>query len=134
MHDDTPHRLSAELDQLSPAQRRAVTEALQHSQDSGWPASETATSLLIAYAAGRIDARGYAREILVSLGAAPQASASRRPRRLEVDPTLPESAPASVGSLPHTVEARRISREEAVQAYVSGRIPVAEFLRIARGA
>ena len=34
---------------------------------------------------------------------------------------------------PAAAEARQVRREDAVQAYVTGEIPVSEFLRIARG-
>lgn len=133
-HQHLPDHLSAELDRLSPSQRRAVTEALRHSHDTGRPASDEAALLLIAYAAGRIDAREYARQILVSLGAAPAAPLAPEPEWSE--PSAPTTrSSASVEALPKTAEpGRTFSREEAVQAYVSGHIPVEEFLRIARGA
>lgn len=147
--------LSAELFGV---RRRAVISALQHSAESGWPASPVGEQLLVAYALGHIDAQEYAVQVIISLdldrtAAAPAAQAPLlSPGELAA---VPDAAPLTASSdwlygplgeigtpepvippepvaTPSTV-VQRLSREDAVQAYVSGQIPVEEFLRIARG-
>jgi len=117
-----------QLARLPGARRDAVTAALRHSQDTGWPASQEAVSLLVAYALGEITSGDYAAGILRSLGAASEigrpAPPASEPVRAPAGPTTPTS---------EAVRARTMSREEAVQAYVTGQIPVGEFLRLARG-
>lgn len=102
------------LDQLSEAKRTAVANALKRSSDEGRPASEEAVRLLVAYAQGQITSREYAEGIL---------------REGRGEPAAVRPPPAS-GAVRAPI---RIEREDAVQAYVSGRISVEEFLQITRG-
>lgn len=106
--------------------RDVVVESLRQSEAEGREVGEHDVRLLVAYAGGEITAREYAREIAGSLGIAQPGPAPRR-RALSVaqPPPAPELADAQ--------ERRQVRREDAVQAYVTGAIPVAEFLRIARG-
>jgi hypothetical protein len=119
---------STQLDRLDEVRRDAVVAALRRSASIGWPASGDAVELLVAYALGEISSNGYALGILRSWGVPPpggEAEPDPVPARPEPDPQLdvepaPEAPPA------------RTRREEAVHAYVTGRIDVGEFLRIAR--
>lgn len=145
------------LDGLVGARRDAVISALRHSARSGWPPSAQAVRTLVDYAQGLITAQEYAVQILVDLGMAdsaavpesvgdvaaappavptddPLAGYDYRPAAAPLDPGPLRPAPAVAAAPPPAVAEPRITREEAVQAYVSGRIPVEEFLRIARGA
>jgi hypothetical protein len=110
---DPATQWSAELGRLDARRRDAVVAALRHSAATGWPAGRAAVELLVAYAIGEITPRAYATGILQTLGIH--------------DHTIDEpSAPApSVRPV--------VSREDAVHAYVTGQIPVGEFLRLARG-
>lgn len=113
--------------------REAVIAALRHSADTGWPASGDAVGLLVSYALSEITAREYAERILPQLStyvAVPDGVPG--PSSSVADPVEPlRETPPPAGSDPVTVGS--ITREDAVQAYVTGRIPVGEFLRIARG-
>ncbi len=127
-HQDPAKQWSGHLARLDGARRDAVIAALRHSAETGWPASGEAVALLAAYATGEISARDYADGILASLGApdhawvdVPRASASAY---VAADV---EEAPAEMAPAVPTVR-----REDAVQAYVDGLIPVDEFLRLAR--
>lgn len=99
--------------------REVVAESVRRSAAEGRAVSEDEVRLLVSYAAGDISAREYARRIASSLGISGPAAAPRR-----------RSAAAPVP--PAAAQERRVRREDAVQAYVTGEIPVAEFLRIAR--
>jgi len=145
---DPAEQWSDLLSSLSGRRREAVVAALRSSAEQGWPADREAVRLLVAYANGEIDAQDYAVGIVVSLGGhehlvQPQSPPVERPWAEQlaeqawaapqdvVAPPAPPVRPAPpAGSLtPDT----RMTREEAVAAYVSGRIPVEEFLRITRG-
>ncbi|MEV7398437.1 hypothetical protein [Aeromicrobium sp. NPDC092404] len=149
---DPAQQWSDLLSSLSGKRREAVVAALRSSQEQGWPADREAVRLLVAYANGEIDAQDYAVGIVVSLGghegvpqpaAPPQRAAEQwetqsaqtrpewSPQPVEPERTAPE-APAPIMSLVPEPQPR-MTREEAVAAYVSGRISVEEFLRITRG-
>lgn len=128
---------------LTGRRREAVVAALRSSAQQGWPADREAVRLLVAYANGEIDAQDYAVGIVMSLRAhegvvqptAPQPPVEQRPPRPEHQWSqrpdqylaVPQQPVASIAPDPRT------TREEAVAAYVAGRIPVEEFLRITRG-
>ena len=146
------------LDGVVGARRDAVVDALRHSADSGCPATDDGVRLLVAYAEGEISAQDYAVNMLVSLGlnrpAEPQPAPPAGPQPEPVlEPALvraasrssdepspvpvaeaptPTPMPAST-SEPEPAPAPRMTREEAVDAYVAGRIAIEDFLRIARG-
>ena len=137
---DPAEQWSDLLSSLPARRREAVVAALRSSAQQGWPADHEAVRLLVAYANGEIDAQDYAVGIVVSLGGheglveqqAPQpVEPESAPRFTEQQWTAtqqPTAAPvASIAPQP------AMTREEAVAAYVSGRIPVEEFLRITRG-
>lgn len=141
---DPAEQWSDLLSSLTPRRRDAVVAALRSSAQQGWPADQEAVRLLVAYANGEIDAQDYAVGIVVSLGGheglvqqrAPQpAEPEWSPRLVEEQwtapqqPIAPQPPAAPVTSIAPQVS---MSREEAVAAYVSGRIPVEEFLRITR--
>ena len=120
------------LSGLSGWRRDAVVAALRSSAQQGWPADREAVRLLVAYANGEIDAQDYAVGIVVSLGGHEdmvQPLTRHVPQRPVERPWAQPLEPAAVSMAPEP----RMSREEAVAAYVSGRIPVEEFLRITRG-
>jgi hypothetical protein len=136
--DDPAERWAHLLGGLEGARRESVISALRHSAASGWPATEDGVRLLVAYAQGEIDAQDYAVQILVALHL-------DRPSRLEPDPEPgPELEPAlrrvevdwPGESTPEPsrppAPANDMTHDEAVEAYVTGRIPVEEFLRVAR--
>lgn len=106
------------LDQLSGSRRTAVANALRRSSEEGWPPSEEAVQLLVAYAQGQITSRDYARGIL-------------REERGESATPEPDRVPTPAAPTPSAPP--QIKREDAVQAYVSGLISVEEFLQITRG-
>ena len=138
---DPAQQWSDLLSGLTGRRRQAVVEALRSSAQQGWPADREAVRLLVAYANGEIDAQDYAVGIVMSLGGhegvvhptAPRPSrpehqwAERPDQHLAVAQPAPPQPVASMAPKP------TMSREEAVAAYVSGRIPVEEFLRITRG-
>jgi hypothetical protein len=110
---------SEQLARLDDPRRDAVASALRRSASAGRPASLEGVELLVGYALGEITAQQYAAGIVRSWqGAAPTPAPAPRPERA---PDPPEQPTALVG------------RDEAVQAYVAGRIDVGEFLRITRG-
>ena len=149
---DPTHQWSDLLSSLSGKRREAVVAALRSSQEQGWPADREAVRLLVAYANGEIDAQDYAVGIVMSLGGheglvqapatAPRPATQAEPTRPEwtARPAEPEwtaqqpqpQAPAAAPVM-SLVPDPPMTREEAVAAYVSGRIPVEEFLRITRG-
>lgn len=112
------------LASLHGRRREAVVEALRSSAEKGWPADAEGVRLLVAYTQGEIDAQDYAVGVLVSLGAVPQPiqPAPTEPLLTSVASIAPRPGPASV-----------LNREDAAAAYVAGKIPVEEFLRITRG-
>ena len=137
---DPAEQWSDLLSGLTGHRREAVVAALRSSAQQGWPADREAVRLLVAYANGEIDAQDYAIGIVVSLGGheglvqppAPQpVEPEWAPRFVEQRWTAPEQPMAPVASI---TPQPTMSRDEAVAAYVSGRIPVEEFLRITRGA
>ena len=132
------------LASLTRRRREAVVAALRSSAQQGWPADREAVRLLVAYANGEIDAQDYAVGIVMSLGGHESVVQQRAPQppieqpgaprpehqwsqRPDQHLAVPQQQVASIA--PDT----RITREEAVAAYVAGRIPVEEFLRITRG-
>jgi hypothetical protein len=148
-HDDPAHRWAHLLDGLHGRQREAVLEALRSSAQQGFPATADGVRLLVAYALGKISARQYSARMLDSLGlvpAPPEVSVTSsnydplpdfgtwrtdesRPGSWQ-EPQRPASSPAPAPMSAMT--ARVPSREETVQAFLSGRIPVEEFLRLSR--
>lgn len=144
--DDPAHRWANLLEGLHGRRRGSVEAALRASVEQGHPASSEGVRLLVSYALGQISARQYAADMLDSLGfmAAPT-------RTTSVAEELPELAtwrpaerrrstwqePQRVQSAAHQVPrsallSRVPSREETIRAYMSGRIPVEEFLRRSR--
>ena len=130
---------------LTDRRREAVVAALRSSAQQGWPADREAVRLLVAYANGQIDAQDYAVGIVISLGGHEGLVQPRnQPLRAEpqwAPPPLepqwsapqPPPAPPVAPVLSIAPEPPTMSRDEAVAAYVAGRIPVEEFLRITRG-
>lgn len=132
-HPDPAAQWSGHLTRLDDVRRDAVVMALRHSASTGWPASETGVELLVAYALGEITAGQYASGLLRSWGIGP---AGEAPRPSPEPSPVPAPEPAGDADPGRTdiVAARpgRRRREEVVQAYVTGQIDVAEFLRLAR--
>ncbi len=141
---DPAEQWSDLLSSLTGQRREAVVAALRSSAQQGWPADREAVRLLVAYANGQIDAQDYAVGIVISLGGheglveprvqqlrpEPQGS----PPPLEPHRSTPEPAPAQpIAPVLSIAPEPAMSRDEAVAAYVAGRIPVEEFLRITRG-
>ena len=127
---DPSEQWSDLLTSLTGRRREAVVAALRSSAQQGWPANREAVRLLVAYANGEIDAQDYAVGIVISLGGHEAMARPRSPQSaVEQQWTAPQPAPPPVASAPEQM----VTREEAVAAYVSGRIPVEEFLRITRG-
>ncbi|MDX6277392.1 MAG: hypothetical protein QOJ72_1520 [Nocardioidaceae bacterium] len=146
---DPAQRWAQLLEGLHGRRREAVLEALRASDEQGFPATAEGVRILVAYALGKISARQYAARILDSLGLVPPPpershptstfdplpdlgtwrTDERRPRTWqEPERSAPKPEPA-----PWTpVSSRAASREEAVHAFLSGRIPVEEFLRLSR--
>jgi hypothetical protein len=128
------------LSTLTGRRRDAVVEALRSSAQQGWPAGREAVRLLVAYANGEIDAQDYAVGIVISLGGH-EGLVQQQPPLRAVEQQLaapqrpaPSMSPAPAAPVLTSIAPEpRVSREEAVAAYVSGRIPVEEFLRITRG-
>lgn len=138
--NDPSEQWSDLLSSLTGRRREAVLAALRSSAQQGWPADREAVRLLVAYANGEIDAQDYAVGIVMSLGG--HENLVQQPARQPVEPewaprfaeqswTPPQqpAAPPVASIAPQST----MSRDEAVAAYVSGRIPVEEFLRITRG-
>jgi hypothetical protein len=121
-HPDPTEQWPEHLARLDEDRRRAVEGALRRSAAEGRPASQDAVELLVAYALGEITSRQYAMGILRSWSIVRPDPAPEQapPPPLSPDPSDAPDRPA------------RMSREEAVQAYVTGQIDVAEFLRLAR--
>lgn len=128
-HHDPAETWSRQLDRLAGVRRDAVVAALRHSAETGWPASQDAVELLVRYALGEISARDYAAGIVGTLGIVTDRDAARdaEPVRAAGEP------PPTHTRAPEAAPRPTVSREDAVQAYVTGQIPVGEFLRIARG-
>ncbi|KAA1395321.1 hypothetical protein [Aeromicrobium ginsengisoli] len=148
---DPAQQWSDLLSSLTGQRREAVVAALRSSAEQGWPADREAVRLLVAYANGEIDAQDYAVGIVVSLGGHENAVQPQSPPPFErpwaqqlaeqswaapqqaaPQPAAP-AAPAPAPPVASLTPENRLTREEAVAAYVSGRIPVEEFLRITRG-
>ena len=138
---DPAEQWSDLLSSLTGRRREAVVAALRSSAQQGWPADREAVRLLVAYANGEIDAQDYAVGIVVSMGGhesiaqAPRPAAEQRALRPEHQWSQRPDEHLAVAQHPVASIAppSTMSRDEAVTAYVSGRIPVEEFLRITRG-
>jgi hypothetical protein len=133
---DPAEQWSDLLSSLPGRRREAVVAALRSSAQQGWPADHEAVRLLVAYAHGEIDAQDYAVGIVVSLGGHEGLVQQQAPQPVEPEwsPRFTEqrwTAPQQPS--PPVAPQSMMTREEAVAAYVSGRIPVEEFLRITRG-
>lgn len=137
--DDPAHRWAELLHELYGRRRDAVVEALRASVRQGYPASAEGVRLLVAYALGKISARQYSARILDSLGLVPPPPEPRKTSS-NFDP-LPDLATwrtderrarRSLEPVRTPAAPRPPSREETVQAFLSGRIPVEEFLRLSR--
>lgn len=119
--------------------REAVVAALRSSAEQGWPADAEGVRLLVAYAQGDIDAQDYAVGIVVSLGGdealieAEPAPAVPRPAPLTAAPYDDQGLASVPAPADPVTSAPAVGRDEAVAAYVSGRISVEEFLRVTRG-
>ena len=138
--DDPGLRLSALLEGLFGRRRDAVSAALRHSAESGYPASTEGVRLLVAYAQGHISSRQYAVRILAALSWATSAAVPSAPvpsAQLRVEP-MADLLPSSDWLEPRRalvappLASKKTRREEAVHAYMTGRIPVEEFLRLSR--
>jgi hypothetical protein len=160
--DDPAHRWSALLEGLFGHRREMVIKALRNSVASGYPANAEGVRILVAYAKGQISARQYVAQTLEALGFVPQAYTPTPARQPEPwrqpvrhpdpwtdersAPRAPQAAPALLdfhesriarepdryGSNTIT-HSRQLNREQAVQAYVTGQIPVEEFIRLSGG-
>jgi hypothetical protein len=147
--DDPAHRWADLLQELYGRRREAVVEALRASVQQGYPASAEGVRLLVAYSLGKISARQYSARMLDSLGLVPVApEPSRTSSNFDPLPDLatwrtddrrpstwqePQRMPAAAAPAPWSpVTSRAPSREETVRAFLSGRIPVEEFLRLSR--
>lgn len=146
---DPAQRWAHLLDGLDGRRRESVVEALQASEEQGFPATAEGVSILVAYAQGKISARQYAARMLDSLGLIPRPpepthpsstfdplpdlatwrTDERRPSTWQ-EPERPAPKPEPDPWTPTT--SRAPSREETVHAFLSGRIPVEEFLRLSR--
>jgi antitoxin VbhA-like protein len=146
---DPGQRWAHLLDELHGLRRQAVVDALRASEEQGFPATAEGVSILVAYALGKISARQYAARMLDSLGLVPPPpepshppstfdplpdlgtwrTDERRPSTWQ-EPERPASTPQPAPWTPAT--SRVPSREETVRAFLSGRIPVEEFLRLSR--
>ncbi|MCW2752346.1 MAG: hypothetical protein JWR83_3456 [Aeromicrobium sp.] len=151
-YDDPAHRWADLLEGLYGRRRDAVLEALRASVEQGYPASAEGVKLLVAYALGKISARQYSARILDSLGLVPAPpepvhtpESSRTSSNFDPLPDLATwrtderrpstwQEPQRTASTPHPApwSPRPPSREETVHAFLSGRIPVEEFLRLSR--
>ena len=155
--DDPAHRWSALLSGLIGRRRDAVITALRNSVESGFPANADGVRTLVAYAEGQISARQYVAQILESLGFVPAAyvPSPRAPEPWhDARDADPWRAPARTQdpwqdvlsasySPPPTRTGRPIGttmtqhgptgRQQVVQDYVNGLIPVEEFLRLTHG-
>jgi len=132
-HSDPAVQWAGQLARLDELRHQAVVAALRHSDATGWPASGEAVALLVSYALGEITARDYATGILHSLGVT-----NRDLAVLDVPPPsrsayVVSDVDAPVDPATRRAPQRATSREDAVHAYVTGQIPVGEFLRLARG-
>lgn len=155
--NDPAQRWSAQLEGIHGRRREAIIKALRNSIDSGYPANDESVRILVSYAQGQISARQYVAQIMESLGFIPSAysPAARQPdawRQPEPwrEPSRPRqrsvSSPALLdfnesriearaperGTSTTITQSRRTTRQEAVQAYVNGQIPMEEFLRLSR--
>ncbi len=149
--NDPAQRWAAQLDGIYGRRREAIIRALRDSEDSGYPANAESVRILVAYAQGQISARQYVAQIMESLGFIPSAYSppARQPeswRQPEPwrEPTrrptpavglldFNESRIAREPERSTTItQSRRTTRQEAVQAYVNGQIPMEEFLRLSR--
>lgn len=160
-YDESAQRWAPLLHGLHGRRRESVVEALRASVDQGYPASAEGVRTLVAYAQGQISARQYAARMLELLQFIPTPSvqtpapapvwapAPVQPRydteslpdlatwRREEYRRNPWQGPSRAPSVttpmtPATPASRRSSREETVSAYINGRIPVEEFLRLSR--
>lgn len=141
---DPAEQWSDLLASLTGRRREAVVAALRSSAQQGWPADREAVRLLVAYANGQIDAQDYAVGIVIALGGH-EGLVQHRNQPLPAEPqwvppplephwSAPQQPPVpSVAPVLSIAPEPTISRDEAVAAYVAGRIPVEEFLRITRG-
>lgn len=131
---DPAQQWSSLLAPLTGRRLEAVVAALRSSAEQGWPADAEGVRLLVAYAQGEIDAQDYAVGIVISLGG-DAALAQAQPAPAALYAGGPEPASDAAPAQPSTAQApaATVDREEAVAAYVSGRISVEEFLRITRG-
>jgi|GEM_PF-4466812 len=102
---------------LSPKSWGAVAETLRHHAAHGGVDTAETVGLLVAYAAGRIDARAYA-------------SGSLRLLQLEHRDTWVNQGDPFRVDPPAQQRVTSVPREHAVQAYVDGRIPLEEFLKV----
>lgn len=102
--------------------------ALRRSASTGWPASRDGVELLVAYALGEITSQQYVAGILRSWGV----TLRTRVSGAALPPAVPEPPPEPAPEVVPEPSPARMPREEAVHAYVTGRIDVGEFLRIAR--
>lgn len=157
--NDPAERWSAQLEGIHGRRREAIIRALRDSDDSGYPANAESVRILVSYAQGQISARQYVAQIMESLGFIPSAYApparqpeswrqpepwrepTPRPDRWAHDRPAPaaglldfnESRMAREPQRSTTItQSRRTTRQEAVQAYVKGQIPMEEFLRLSR--
>lgn len=147
-YDDPAQRWADLLHELYGRRRDAVVEALRASVQQGYPASADGVRLLVAYALGKISARQYSARMLDSLGLVPAPPEPERTssnfgpfpdlatwRTDERRPSTwqePQRMPAAATPAPWSPTTQPQSREETVRAFLSGRIPVEEFLRLSR--
>ena len=90
--------------------------------------SASRTAIRTLPALDEITARQYAQGVLPAVGFV---DAPEMPVAASPSPSLSGGSVETTPE-PGDLDARQVRREDAVQAYVTGAIPVAEFLRIAR--
>lgn len=150
--EDPAVRWASLLQGVSGRRREALIGALRRSIESGYPANAEGVRILVSYAQGQISARQYSAQILESLGFIPPAhtpapvvrAPEPQPERVVRWPE-PRSdallefrdsrrAALTVGGRWESDAVERVdtSCRQAVQAFVTGQIPVEEFLRISR--
>jgi hypothetical protein len=131
MHD-SPGTADSPLSLLDARRRAAVEQALATSTAEGHHVSPRAVQLLVDYARGEITASQYAAGIVDEISEY-ESVAEPSVTPVGIAPAPTEPAPDEPDEPAEPAEGSdEITRENAVDAFVSGQISVEEFLRIAR--
>lgn len=116
LSDDPSLRWPELLEPLEPARREHVAQMLRRSAQTSQVTRDD-VAILVDLALGLIDSRAFVVRTLASWGIGEPAA--------EVTPTRSSPLVEPEAVIP-------VSRENAVEAYLSGRITVEEFLRLSR--